>query len=147
MWMLKCSWSRLVGTLLTLWLMQTPASADGIGFAQAEEGTWYCRGSDPVSALNCAREKCRREGQGQECYRVRWCFPAGWSGLMVVWVADYHGTDILCGAMSRTSVQAALKLMCEGNPQASRCEIFQLIDPRGQRHDAETGEFPGGAAR
>lgn len=59
------------------------AAPMGIGFAQAEEGTWWCREADAGMALGCALDKCRKESNGQDCVATRWCTPAGWSGLMV----------------------------------------------------------------
>jgi hypothetical protein len=38
----------------------------GIGFAQAEEGTWWCRDGDPGKAFSCALDKCRVESGGQD---------------------------------------------------------------------------------
>ena len=52
-------------------------AASGIGFAQAKEGNWYCRGDDPVSVLNCARQKCRAKAGAQAYYRTKWCYGAG----------------------------------------------------------------------
>ena len=31
----------------------------GIGFVQAEEGTWWCRAGTPAKAFDCARDKCK----------------------------------------------------------------------------------------
>jgi hypothetical protein len=91
--------------LIMLGLMAWPALAQenppqGIGFAQAEEGTWLCRHDQPEEALSCAREQCAEQAPGQECWATAWCFPANWSGVMTVWLPDFHTTQILCGAPS-----------------------------------------------
>jgi hypothetical protein len=109
----------------------------GIGFAQAEEGIWYCRGGDPVQALNCAREKCRAEGSGQSCARTAWCYPARWTGVMVVWFDDFHATVPLCGAPSATALRAALKAVCAGSEGATSCSPLFVIDPDGKEHSLE----------
>jgi hypothetical protein len=115
--------------------LATPAFAQsgptGIGFAQAEEGTWYCRGDTPEAALNCARDKCRAEAGGQDCYRTAWCYPARWSGTMLVWQGEFHATAPLCGAPSRDSVLGAFEALCAGNEFATSCELILTIDPEG----------------
>ncbi|MDH3740353.1 MAG: hypothetical protein OER56_02040 [Hyphomicrobiales bacterium] len=137
---------RPVVAIVTGAMMLWPAGAqavDGIGFAQAEEGTWYCRGDNPVATLNCAREKCRAESGGQECLRTKWCFPAGWSGLMTVNLSDFHTTEIVCGAPSEPAVRAALKSFCAGNEFAVSCSISLLIDPEGKDLPQPGKNFPG----
>ena len=103
----------------------------GIGFAQAEEGTWTCRAGDPVTALDCARDKCRREAGGQDCYRTAWCFPAGWAGLMTVWYSDFHATRPLCGAPNEAALSAALRALCDNDPNATSCDLTLIVDPDG----------------
>jgi hypothetical protein len=118
----------------------------GIGFAQAEEGTWWCRGGNAVAALDCARDKCRAEGQGQDCFRTAWCYPAGWSGLMVVWLEDFHTTRVMCGAPSREALEAALRAFCEAEEAASHCDFFSAIDPEGEESEVGGDSWPGGGA-
>lgn len=108
----------------------------GIGFAQAEEGTWWCRGDNTIEALDCARARCDAEAGGQECLRTAWCYPAGWSGLMTIWLGEFHTTEIVCGAPSRGSLEAALAAFCIANPFAVSCDTFLLIDPEGNELDA-----------
>ena len=120
-------------------------AADGIGFSQAEEGTWFCLGDNPVTTLNCARDKCRREAQGQDCYRTKWCFGNGWSGLMSVFLSDFHTTQILCGAPSKEALFAALKEYCKGNNLATSCSIFLTIDPSGREQEVQEDEIEGPA--
>ena len=108
----------------------------GIGFAQAEEGTWWCRGDNTVETLDCARDRCEAEAGGQECLRTAWCYPAGWSGLMTVWLGEFHTTEIVCGAPSRGALEAALDGFCVANAFAVSCDTFLFIDPEGNEIDA-----------
>jgi hypothetical protein len=131
-------------------LLAAPALAQsgptGIGFAQAEEGLWFCRGDTPEAALNCARDKCRAEGAGQDCYRTAWCYPARWSGTMLVWQGEFHGMTPLCGAPSREAVSAALEQLCTGNEFATSCELILTIDPDGVEQEGGGLVWDGPAA-
>jgi hypothetical protein len=140
---------RLASALL-VGLLAAPALAQsgptGIGFAQAEEGTWFCRGDTPEAALNCARDKCRAEGGGQACYRTAWCYPAQWSGTMVVWQEDFHSTTPLCGAPSREALVGALEQLCAGHAFATSCEVLLTIDPDGVEAEGAGMVWDGPAA-
>jgi hypothetical protein len=133
--------------LVAIVLGAVPASAQsgpgGIGFVQAEEGTWSCRANDPAKAFDCAAKKCAAEGNGQECHPTRWCFPAGWSGVMVVWLSEFHSTVPLCGAPSAASVQDALKALCAGFDDGHRCDLVTLISPEGKEEAFEGVIWPG----
>ncbi len=124
----------IVSLLVALAAATVPAAADpgGIGFAQAEEGTWWCFGNDPVKALDCARRKCEAEGHGQTCYRTRWCFPAGWSGLMTIWLPEFHNTIPLCGAAGQAALTEAFKALCANDEVVTRCDVTTIIDPDGR---------------
>ena len=115
----------------------------GIGFAQAEEGTWWCNGSAPQIALTCAEKKCRAEAGGQDCYPTRWCFPAGWSALMVVWLPEFHSTHVLCGMPGQPAAAAAMKAVCEAGTEFSRCDLVAFIDPDGAVIDVTDTSWPG----
>jgi hypothetical protein len=132
-------------------LMSSPSLAQpglvGIGFAQAEEGTWWCRDETPAEALACAIDKCRAESAGQECHATRWCLPAGWSGLMTVWLPEFHSTTIVCGASGEASVIAALKALCDESPFVTRCTPFATIDPDGAERAIDDLDWPGPAIR
>jgi hypothetical protein len=138
----------LFAAVLALGLAAGPAaaqgSAAGIGFAQAEEGTWWCRAGDAAAALQCAREKCAVESAGQDCFATRWCYPAGWSGLMVVWLPEFHATHILCGIPGRSAVIAALGSVCRESPEFSRCDLVLTIDPDGKEEDLADVVLPRG---
>lgn len=132
----------------TLTLAQTAAAQSGpvgIGFAQAEEGTWYCRGDNTVATLDCARAQCTAGASGQDCYRTAWCYPAQWSGLMTVWLGEFHTTQIICGAPSQEALQQAMEAFCIGNPYAVSCDLFLVIDPDGAETEVAL-TFDGGGA-
>ena len=136
---------------LLLTLLSAPALAQdpppqGIGFAQAEEGTWLCRHDSPAEALSCARELCLEQASGQECWPTAWCFPANWSGVMTIWLEDFHTTHVLCGAPSEASLTRALAAICAGDEGATSCEVTKLIDPVGNERLVEGVSFTGPAA-
>lgn len=117
----------------------SPAAAQegpsGIGFAQAEEGTWWCRDADPAKAFACARDKCATESGGQECFPTRWCFPAGWSALMVVWLPEFHSTHVVCGMPGRPAAIGALTAICQSAPEFTGCDLVVAIDPDGNEEE------------
>jgi hypothetical protein len=115
----------------------------GIGFVQAEEGTWWCRAGSAAKAFDCAAEKCRAGAGGQECHEMRWCGLAGWSGLMVVWLPEFHSTAILCGAPSELAVVEALKAICANDEVVTRCDLVTIIDPDGNEKTIEGLSWPG----
>jgi len=117
----------------------------GIGFAQAEEGTWWCRDGDPGKALSCAIDKCQAGSGGQDCHPTRWCSPAGWSGLMTVWLPEFHSTTPLCGASGEAALIGALKALCDGSPDVTRCDVIAIIDPDGNERQIEGASWPGPA--
>ena len=135
-----------IASMLTVFIMLWSGdlhAADGIGFAQAEEGTWYCRGDDPVATLDCARRKCRAQSGGQECFQTKWCGAAGWSGLMGVFLSEFHSTEIICGAPSEAALRAGLKAFCAGSEYAQSRSIFLLVDPDGKKSELLDESFPG----
>ena len=58
----------------------------GIAFAEApEQSSGVCTGQSTDKTLACAREKCVEGGaMAQDCLRVKWCYPAGWSADLFV---------------------------------------------------------------
>ena len=116
----------------------------GIGFAQAEEGTWWCRGDNTVETLDCARAGCNAEAGGQDCYRTAWCYPDRWSGLMTVWFGEFHSTQIICGAPTREALENALEAFCVGDIYAEHCDVFLVIDPDGVEEGVDFGFVGGG---
>ena len=110
---------------------------DGIAFAQAEEGTWWCQGTEASDALDCALERCRAEADGQNCIPARWCYPAGWSGLMIVWLPEFHATQVVCGLPGRDATMEALRAICLNAPEFSRCDLVMTIDADGREERYE----------
>jgi len=143
------SFSSLPALAVLLALAIPTKAADGplgIGFAQAEEGTWWCQGATVGAALDCARQKCVSESGGQECHATRWCFPAGWSALMVVWLPEFHSTHVLCGMPGQEAATAAMRAVCGAGDEFSRCDLVLYIDPDGQQSDLVDTSWPGPAA-
>ena len=141
-------WPFAMLALVALVLPQATLAQDGpvgIGFAQAKEGTWWCRGDNAVETLGCAREECNAEAGGQDCYRTAWCYPARWSGLMTVWYGEFHATQIMCGAPSREALERALEGFCVGDIYAVTCDVFLTIDPDGFEKEVFLS-FTGGGA-
>ena len=118
----------------------------GIGFVQAEEGTWWCQAMEAGAALDCAHRKCMAEAGGQQCVATRWCFPAGWSALMVVWLPEFHSTQVLCGMPGKPAATAAMKAICDAGAEFTRCDLVLHIDPDGNQTDATGTTWPGPAA-
>lgn len=117
----------------------------GIGFAQAPEGTWWCQDQDPEESLSCAIDKCREEAGGRECHPTRWCLPAGWSGLMTVWLPEFHYTIVLCGTSGEAALVAALEALCDDSPFVTRCTPFAIIDPDGNERQIDGLDWLGPA--
>ena len=118
----------------------------GIGFVQAEEGTWWCRSGTAAKAFACAMDKCKAAKTGQDCHEMRWCGLAGWSGTMIIWLPEFHSTTILCGAPSENAVTAGLKALCDNDEVVTRCDLVTLIDPDGQEKLVEDVSWPGPTA-
>ena len=115
----------------------------GIAFAQAEEGTFFCRDTDAAKAFACALKQCRQGAGQQQCVATRWCMPAGWSSTMVGWLPEFHVTQIVCGAGGADAVRAALQALCENTPEYSRCDLTTIIDPDGKVTRVEDTAWPG----
>ena len=137
--------------LLAAILASAPALAEepglrGVGFAQAEEGTWWCHGETVGATLDCARQQCLAQSGGQDCVATRWCFPAGWSALMVAWLPEFHTTHVLCGMPGPEAAAAAARGICEAGAEFSRCDLMLTIDPAGTEHPVADASWRGGAA-
>jgi hypothetical protein len=118
----------------------------GIGFAQAEEGTWLCRHERVEEALSCARELCSEQSPGQACWPTAWCLPANWSGVMTIWLGDFHTNHVLCGAPSEAALNGALQAICAGDESATHCDVTLIVDPEGNERQVEGVRFAGPAA-
>jgi len=147
LWALPSVAAAAIAVGLALMHVATPAAAQdgpsGIGFVQAEEGTWWCRAGAPQDALACARAKCDKESGGQECFATRWCYPAGWSALMIVWLPEFHSTHVVCGAPGRPAAVAALTAICQSAPEYTGCDLVLTIDPDGHEEDVSQTIEPG----
>ncbi len=136
----RLSWPGVALATVLLLLMPGLARAqggpEGIGFAQAEEGTWTCRAGDPVTALDCARTQCRAEAGGQDCYRTAWCFPSGWAGVVTVWLSDFHANRPICGAPNLDGLIEAMHAFCDNAEGVTACDIGLVTDPDGVEVDA-----------
>jgi hypothetical protein len=122
------------------------AAADGpagIAFAQAEEGTFWCRNADYRKAADCALKACRKGAGGQECHLTRWCMPAGWSGMMVAWLPEFHTTQIVCGLPDEAAVGGALRAICDAAAEYTRCDFVRTIDPDGVETAVPDVSWPG----
>ncbi len=140
-------WLRVAALVLApLLTLSAPVGAqngpEGIGFAQAEEGTWTCRARDPVTALNCARDLCRAQAGGQDCYRTAWCFPSGWAGVVTVWTADFHGNRPVCGAATLPALLDAMLAFCNEAEGATDCDVGMVFDPFGVAVDVAQHWIP-----
>jgi len=141
---------RIVLATLTALTLAPPAGAQestlqGIGFAQAEEGTWHCLHHEPGEALACAREHCLEQAPDQECAPT-WCYPARWSGTMTLWLSDFHTTRVLCGMPDEATLQEVLAGLCWFNKDARSCDLTLIVDPDGKELAMEGMTFPGGAS-
>ena len=136
-------------SLAILLSLSAPSAAQdgpvGIAFAQAEEGTWWCREQEPGRALACAMTKCMAGSGGQDCHPTRWCSPAGWSGLMTIWLPEFHATTPLCGVSGETALFAAFQALCAGSPDVTRCDVIMIIDADGNERAIEGASWEGPA--
>ncbi len=141
--------ARLAAAFALAIAVALPAAAEGptgVGFAQAEEGTWWCHGDTLGAALDCARQQCLRESGGQDCFATRWCFPAGWSALMVVWLPEFHSTHVFCALPGPEAAAVAARAVCEAGAEFSRCDLVRLIDSEGREAAIDDLSWAGGAA-
>ena len=113
----------------------------GIAFAQApEQSSGVCTGQSTDKTLDCARAKCVEGGaSAQDCLRVKWCYPAGWSAdLFVQHNEGMHWHQYLCGWDSKEAVMAAVQVACDKalRPYISECSAVRFWDNNGQEIEA-----------
>lgn len=132
---------RALHLIALLIIAATPAAAQentgGIAFAYAaEQGMGVCAGGSPEKALNCARAKCTESGAlAEDCARVAWCFPAGWSvGVGIMHKEGIHWSEFSCGWPSKEAAIAAGKVKCEHQDKAmiQECSAGVVYDPSGK---------------
>ncbi|MBO6901949.1 MAG: hypothetical protein JJ864_11445 [Rhizobiaceae bacterium] len=114
----------------------------GIAIAEAPEmGGGVCFADNLDKAFACAREQCASEaGADAGCYRVRWCYPAGWSADLFVQNQDgFHFHDYLCGWTDREALEAAIALKCdrERYPYLMECMAVRMWDKDGNTVELE----------
>jgi hypothetical protein len=117
-------------------------SRNGIAFAYAaEQGMGVCTGGSPEKTLDCAREKCMASGAlAEDCARVAWCFPAGWSaGVGIMHKEGIHWTEFSCGWPSREAAIAAGKVRCDHQDKTyiQDCAVGVVYDPDGNEAAVE----------
>jgi hypothetical protein len=110
----------------------------GIAFAYAaEQGSGHCVAGTPEKAMACARQKCVESGNAlpQDCARVAWCFPAGWSvSIGVQHKEGIHWAEFSCGWPNREAAIAAGKVRCDHQDKAmiQNCHVGVVYDPTGK---------------
>lgn len=145
----RCFRLMAILALMSAWPISPVGAQDGplgIGFAQAEEGTWWCSGPRSETALDCAAKKCEGESGGQACHATRWCFPAGWTMLMVVWLPEFRSTHVLCGMPGEAAAKAAMRAICDAGEEFTQCDLVLSIDPDGKQSNLIGVSWPGPAA-
>jgi len=135
-----CGFLRAAALLVValLWPLAAAAQDDGTGVAIThvpDGGFWACHGDNADTTLACSRRKCR-EGDGEPCYRVRWCFPAGWSGAMTYLEnREVTRTTFLCGAPNGTALVRMLAAQCAAMEGATECRLAVAWNPRGEESE------------
>jgi len=120
------------------------AQQTGIAFAYApEQGSGMCVGGSPAAALVCARQKCTESGAAAEdCARVAWCFPAGWSfSVGIMHKEGIHWSEFSCGWPSREAALAAAQVRCDAayRNYMQDCAMGELWDEAGKPVAVEGG--------
>lgn len=131
-----------VALFLSTMINSAGADQTGIAFAYApEQGSGVCTGGSPDKAFACARGKCVESGAAaQDCARVAWCFPSGWSvAVAVMHKEGVHWTEFSCGWETREAAAAAGKLRCDMRDKTyiADCIIGGFYDPQGKEIAAE----------
>lgn len=140
---LQAVFRALAVPLAALAFAAGPAAAqdgpEGIAIAQApEQGFFVCHGGNADATLACARRKCREAG-ADPCYRVRWCFPAGWAGAMSYLAnREVTQTAFLCGAPSGEALVRMLASQCASIPGYSECRLAVAWSPTGEESEPNT---------
>lgn len=114
----------------------------GIAFAEApEQSSGVCTGQSTDKTLACAREKCAEGGAlAEDCLRVKWCYPAGWSAdLFVQHKEGIHWHEYLCGWDSKEAVEAAVAVACDRQlrPYIIECSAVRFWDNQGREIAAQ----------
>lgn len=124
----------------------TPADAQdgpiGIAFAQApEQSSGVCTGQNTDKALACAKAQCVQGGAlAEDCLRVKWCYPAGWSAdVFVQHQEGPHWHEYLCGWSSKEAMVAAVAVACDRSLRdyLIECSAVRYWDNEGRELEVE----------
>lgn len=134
--------------VLAALVASVPASAQqgnrGIAFVNApEQSAGVCSGDNPDRAFACARKKCVEGGAAAEdCARMAWCYPAGWSAFMGIRTSDFSFPTVICGAPSRRALEATARAWCQETRGAEECSIGEMWTPEGRSIEASWSFAP-----
>lgn len=139
--MISRSFCAVVITLMATSVGAAQDGPVGIAFAQApEQSSGVCTGQSTDKTLACARAKCVDGGaMAQDCLRVKWCYPAGWSAdLFVQHKEGLHWHEYLCGWDSKEAVMAAIDVTCDRQRRGyiMECSAVRFWDNNGQEFEA-----------
>ena len=145
---------RVVLALAVCFAGPAVAQDNGIAIAKsADDGYFASFGPTADGTLNAARAKCRSEG-GEDCLRVRWCFPAGTSGAMTYLEGgEITRVTFMCGMASEAVLARTLAAQCAANTAMSQCRLMAVWSPSGNETQPTTPlgkntlEVPEGATR
>jgi len=90
----------------------------GIAFVEApEQGGGVCLSDNADRGFQCARAQCMESGAlASDCFRVKWCYPAGWSAdIFKQHQGGHHWHHVLCGWDSEADLDAAIDIACKGS--------------------------------
>lgn len=109
----------------------------GIAIVEApEQAGGVCFADNLDEGFACAREKCTGEAAyPEDCYRVRWCYPAGWSADIFIQNQEgFHFHDYLCGWQSREDLEAAIAVKCDRSTKdwLLGCQAVRMWDNFGE---------------
>lgn len=126
-----------VGAVAAMISFPAMASDLGVGFVVSPEQAYaQAFASNPDDAFSSARAACRDQG-GEECLRVAWCYPAGWSGWLGVMLTEFHYSHPMCGAQSRDGLLAMMRAFCDSGEYIRECYIGVIYDPEGNEESPD----------
>lgn len=117
-------------------------SIGGVAFVEApEQGSGMCFADNADKGFACAREKCMASGAlSEDCYRVKWCYPAGWSAdIFKQHREGNHWHEYLCGWDSESDLDAAIAIACKGSSAEYliECAAVAKWSPDGKMFEVE----------
>lgn len=128
--------------IATIGALPATASDLGVGFVVSPEQAYaHAFAPNPDDAFSMARSECRDQG-GEECLRVAWCYPAGWSGWLGVMLTEFHYSHPMCGAQSRDGLIAMMRAFCETGDYIQECYVGVIYDPDGNEETPDLTIVP-----